>query len=100
VSGAAPGFEEPDEIEHLTVCPGREVVQLVDDLLFYLAHGNFTSAVYDPLALQSLPEEELFTGAIVPRHWEKLSGGKSPPHASAGTASAQVSTASRIASSW
>jgi len=68
VSGAAPGFEEPDEIEHLTVCPGREVVQLVDDLLFYLAHGNFTSAVYDPLALQSLPEEELFTGAIVPRH--------------------------------
>ncbi len=48
----APKFDEPDEIKHITVCPGRQVVELTDDLLFYPGPGNLTSAAYDSLVLQ------------------------------------------------
>ena len=42
----APGLEDPDKIEHLTIRPGWEVVELVDDLLFYLY--SLSSSVISP----------------------------------------------------
>ncbi len=74
----APELEEPDEIEHFGIGPGREVFELADDLLFYLAHTCFTSAGTGSSGASiyiSLSKEEVFTGAIYPLAVKKLSGG-------------------------
>ncbi len=74
----APGFEKPDEVEHLTARPGREVVQPTDDLLLYPGHGGLTSGYIDPL-LQStyrcLMKGCLSTRSCAPHRGKKIKRG-------------------------